>query len=276
MTTTTDKKMAGYTEAQHDKALTRMAADAMSAAEVVDWRKGCVVESCEASGGRFQVVSPNRGYWLYEGEWMGEGHPGTFGKFFIVGEYANKEEAENALASCTLPYPGYIPPVDEARKATDIGDGLGLDHDQPRRTLAATMAKMPELADSGTANIGKDGEAPTADDLIATLSALPVDGEYACFWGQSVAAALSFVNDDNSIEVAFVGEGTKPRVCFRRLRNKAMRENLTPRPYHVMLSVMVEVDAEDKSDAWNNARDAVRRVGGKHIEVIDALNVAEA
>lgn len=243
----------------------------MPAAEAMDWRATCLIE--EARDGVLNVHSPDRRHFLCRDGW--HDYPNGY-DVSELGCYVSRVGAAKALAACQSPYPGFIPSAIEAAHNADIGDGLGLDHDQSRRTLAATMAKMPELGGGAKVHISKDGEAPTADDLIATLSALPVDGEYVCFWGQSVAAALSFVNDDNSIEVAFVGEGTKPRVCFRRLRNKAMRENLTPRPYHVMLSVMVEVDAEDKSDAWNNARDAVRRVGGKHIEVIDALNVAEA
>ena len=44
------------------------------------------------------------------------------------------------------PVLGVQPDGYEAAREADIGDGLGLDHDQSRRTMGATLAKMPELS----------------------------------------------------------------------------------------------------------------------------------
>lgn len=172
-----------------------------------------------------------------------------------------------------------ISDAEGVKAVTDTGDGLGLPvviTGQGTSEVALHDAGNGTLTiDQRLAKLRKDGEAPSADDLISTLSALPVDGEYMCFWGQSVASALSFINDDSSIEVAFVGEGIKPRVCFRRLRNKAPREHLTPRRYHVMMSVMVEVEAEGTSEAWHAARDRMEAISLARFEVIDALSISE-
>ena len=146
MSTTTDKVMGGYSEAEHNKALGNLLADAKAtpAAEAMDWRKGCIVE--KAKDGMWNVHSPSRSSWLMSSEptWSAYSEYGNTSA--VCGVFYAEQEARHALATCTTPYPNFIPSAIEAARNADIGDGLGLDHDQSRRTMGATLAKMPELA----------------------------------------------------------------------------------------------------------------------------------
>lgn len=148
MSTTTDRVMGGYGEAEHNKALGNLLADAkaMPAAEAMDWKAKCIIS--KSADGFWDVLSACRGWWWHDmaQKWF-EQSPHT-----TCGAYGTRQDAEEALAACPTPYPNFIPSAIEAAREADIGDGLGLDHDQSRRTMGATLAKMPELADSGTAN----------------------------------------------------------------------------------------------------------------------------
>ncbi len=142
MSTTTDKVMGGYGEAEHNKALGNLLADAkaMPAAEAMDWKAKCIIS--KSADGFWDVLSACRGWWWHDmaQKWF-EQSPHT-----TCGAYGTRQDAEEALAACPTPYPNFIPSAIEAAREADIGDGLGLDHDQSRRTMGATLAKMPELS----------------------------------------------------------------------------------------------------------------------------------
>lgn len=142
MSTTTDRVMGGYGEAEHNKALGNLLADAkaMPAAEAMDWKAKCIIS--KSADGFWDVLSACRGWWWHDmaQKWF-EQSPHT-----TCGAYGTRQDAEEALAACPTPYPNFIPSAIEAAREADIGDGLGLDHDQSRRTGAATVDRMPELA----------------------------------------------------------------------------------------------------------------------------------
>lgn len=113
----------------------------MPAAEAMDWRATCLIE--EARDGMLNVHSPDRRHFLCRDGW--HDYPNGY-DVSELGCYVSRVGAAKALAACQSPYPGFIPSAIEAAHNADIGDGLGLDHDQSRRTMGATLAKMPELA----------------------------------------------------------------------------------------------------------------------------------
>ncbi len=183
----------------------------MPAAEVLDWRKGCVVEQCRDARYPWCVLSPDRSSFLKNDgrEWSSPKFSGAYTQLDRYGNFSTQEEALGALALSTTPYPGYKPPVDEARKATDLGDGMGLEefdpdakaaademaiaeqldgeqadreraeevldtmHDQPRRTLGATLAAMPELA--------RNPNPTNSLRIVGRLAMKPVPGGFDLF-----------------------------------------------------------------------------------------------
>ena len=64
-----------------------------------DWRKRCHI--VRQADGNYDVVSPCKGYWLWDGEWnavaLGES---------CVGSYANERVARMVLRACKTPPPG--------------------------------------------------------------------------------------------------------------------------------------------------------------------------
>lgn len=76
-----------------------------------DWMTRCIVEksTCPEDAGDkpWQVVTPDRSHFLYDGDWTRVGGPGALGSDFWVGEFCDEADAFKALARAK-PYPGAI------------------------------------------------------------------------------------------------------------------------------------------------------------------------